>query len=96
MEYDPDAIKRLRRQRGFTVVELAALSGLTVRGLQFIQAKRATPNARTLANLATALGVEASAFFKKRSRACNADSAPSRGKTASGSLPRKPRATGAA
>ncbi|MDT9700271.1 helix-turn-helix transcriptional regulator [Streptomyces sp. P17] len=51
-------IRRLREGRGFSLEELAERSGLSFRGLIYIEHGQRNPGVLTLLDVATALGVE--------------------------------------
>ncbi|MEV8546661.1 helix-turn-helix transcriptional regulator [Streptomyces sp. NBC_01261] len=50
-------IRRIREERGYTIEELAARSGLSFRGLIYIEHGRRNPSVLTLLDIAEGLGV---------------------------------------
>ena len=61
--YDPEAVKRLRMDRGLGVKELARSARLSPNSI-YLYERGAEPKASTLAQLARALGVSIEAFFE--------------------------------
>jgi transcriptional regulator with XRE-family HTH domain len=50
-------LRRLREERGYSLEELAERSGLSFRGLIYIEHGKRNPSALTLVDIAAALGV---------------------------------------
>lgn len=66
MRYDSRALRRLLAERGLSASDLAARVRITRQAVSAIARGSVTPNARTLAKLAHALGVPVGAFFAER------------------------------
>jgi len=66
LRFDRSATKRLRRERGLTVKELARAARLSDVGVGLIERGAVDPKASTLAKLAMALGVTVDAFFIRK------------------------------
>ena len=58
-------LRRIRKLKGLTQVELAALSGVSQYTITEIETGRREPRPSTLHKLAEALGVEVADFFPK-------------------------------
>lgn len=60
-------VRRLRRVRGLSRAELAAVTGLSHPGLTVIEGGRGNPRASTLRAIASALGVEIASLLAEAS-----------------------------
>lgn len=61
-------LKNLRTQRGFTLDELAKLSGVSRAMISFIERAESSPTARVLDKLASSLGVSLASLFAEDER----------------------------
>lgn len=57
-------IRRLREERGYSLEELAERSGLSFRGLIYIEHGRRNPGVLTVLSIASGLGVEPARLFE--------------------------------
>jgi transcriptional regulator with XRE-family HTH domain len=69
LRYDKKAIKRIRLERGLSVVELAKAARITSRTLNYIEHGYSDPRATTMAKIATVLGVTVDAFYLRKDEA---------------------------
>src|SRR5512139_3780201 len=57
-------LRELRQERGFSLRNLARISGLSTNALSMIERSRTSPSVSTLYKIADALGVPITAFFR--------------------------------
>jgi len=63
-EFDPDALRRIRRERGVTQYQLADATGIPRPAISVYEAGRREPFASTLARIAAALDTPMDAFMR--------------------------------
>ncbi|WP_432078380.1 helix-turn-helix domain-containing protein [Streptomyces sp. YPW6] len=62
--FSPDALRRIRRERGFTQVKLAAKLGRSFTSISMYENGRSTPPVDVLAAMADALGARMDDFVQ--------------------------------
>lgn len=58
-----DKIRRFRNEKGISIVQLSADSGISRSHLFYIETKKTIPSLETLSKIAKAMGIELKDFF---------------------------------
>lgn len=58
-----DKIRRFRNEKGISIVQLSADSGISRSHLFYIETKKTIPSLETLSKIAKAMGIELKNFF---------------------------------